>query len=91
MATGGAKRTLHHRETARFRRVAALLARRTNALRVAREWTIEVTAERIGVEPAYVRRLEAGTANVSLAILVSVAHAFGLAVHELLTPETVRV
>jgi len=55
-------------------------------LRAARGWTVEAAAERIGVEPAYVRRIEAGTANASLAVLVSVAHAYGLALHELLAP-----
>jgi transcriptional regulator with XRE-family HTH domain len=64
-----------------------MLARRTRELRTACGWTVEAAAERIGVEPAYVRRLEAGTANVSLAVLVSVAHAYGMLVHELLTPQ----
>jgi len=62
------------------------LAQRTRELRTARGWTVEAAAEKIGVEPAYVRRLEAGTANASLAVLVSIAHAYGLVVHELLAP-----
>jgi len=82
----GSARTLHHREAPRYRRVATALAERLRQLRAARGWTVEVSAERIGVEPAYVRRLEAGTANASLAVLVSVAQAYGMLVHELLTP-----
>jgi len=70
----------------RFRRVAKSLSRRARELRAARQWTIEVAAERIGVEPAQVRRIESGQANPSLAILVSVAAAFGLSVSELLAP-----
>jgi XRE family aerobic/anaerobic benzoate catabolism transcriptional regulator len=65
----------------------AALATRARELRTVRGWTVEAAAERIGVEPAYVRRLEAGTANVSLAVLVSVGHAYGLALHELLAPK----
>ena len=79
----GAPRTLTHRETPRFRRAVALLARRLRRLRADREWTQEETAERIGVEPQYLRRLEAGSVNPSLAVLLSVAHAFGVDVGEL--------
>lgn len=64
--------------------MAALLARRLRELRTARDWTIEEAAERIGVEPAHVRRIESGAANPSLAVLVSIAHAFGMRVSELL-------
>lgn len=59
------------------------LAARLRELRAERGWTQEVAAERIGVEPACVRRLEAGTVNPSLAVLVSVAHAFGVRVGDL--------
>jgi len=41
----------------------------------------------MGVEPAHVGRLEGGTANPSLAVLVSVAHAFGLAAADLVAPQ----
>jgi transcriptional regulator with XRE-family HTH domain len=47
-------------------------------------WTIEQAAERFGVEPAHVRRIEGADANPSLAVLVSIARAFGLAVSDLL-------
>ena len=59
-------------------------------MRTAREWTIEAAAERMGVEPAHVRRIESGTANPSLAVLVSVADAFGMTVPELLSPRLAR-
>jgi transcriptional regulator with XRE-family HTH domain len=41
----------------------------------------------MGVEPAHVRRMEQGSANPSLAVLVSVADAFGMSVAELLAPK----
>jgi transcriptional regulator with XRE-family HTH domain len=80
-------KTLHHRETPRFRRLARVLARRLRDLRTGRGWTIEQAAERMEVEPAHVGRMESGAANPSLAVLASVAHAFGLTVSELLRPE----
>jgi transcriptional regulator with XRE-family HTH domain len=83
-AKGGAPKTALHRAAPRFRRVAALLARRVKDLRAARRWTIEAAAERIGIEPAHVGRIESARANPSLAVLVSVATAFGLTVSELL-------
>ena len=49
-----------------------------------RQWTIEEAAERFGVEPAYVRSLESGRTNPSLAVLVSIAVAFGMGTDELL-------
>lgn len=64
--------------------MSALLARRLRELRTERAWTIEEAAERIGVEPAHVRRIESGAANPSLAVLVSIAHAFGMPLSELL-------
>jgi transcriptional regulator with XRE-family HTH domain len=41
----------------------------------------------MGIEPAHVRRIEAGTANPSLAVLVSVGKAFGLSVTALLSED----
>jgi transcriptional regulator with XRE-family HTH domain len=57
------------------------------ALRRVRHWTIEEAAERFGVEPAYVRNLETGNTNPSLAVIVSVAVAFEMQPHELLSGE----
>jgi transcriptional regulator with XRE-family HTH domain len=63
-----------------------LLAKRVRELRAERNWTIERAAEEIGVEPAHVRRIEGDDdeVNPSLAVLVSLAHAFDLSVSELL-------
>lgn len=77
-------KTLHHRQKPRFQRAVRNVAKRLAKLRSDRGWTIEVAAERMEVEPAYVRRLEAGTANPTFAVLVSVAAAYELHVAELL-------
>ena len=87
----GAPKTAQHRAAPRFRRVATLLARRVRELRAARRWTQEVAAERMGVEPAQVRRIESARANPSLAVLVSAASAFGLTVSELLAPSGTKL
>jgi transcriptional regulator with XRE-family HTH domain len=52
-------------------RVLALLRRQKG-------WTLEEAAGHFGVEPAFVRRVEAGRTNPSLAVIVSIASAFGL-------------
>lgn len=63
------------------------LARRVRDLRGERGWTIEDAAERFGVEPAFVRRIESGRTNPSLAVVVSIASAFGIALAELMPEE----
>jgi transcriptional regulator with XRE-family HTH domain len=77
-------RTRHHRESVDFRRVAVHLAKTVRALRRQKRWTVETAAERFGIEPAYVRSIEGGRTNPSLAVLVSIAAAFGLLPGELL-------
>lgn len=82
-----ANRTL--REPTPRRRRAYLLAARTLAarlrlLRESRGWTQRAAASRIGVGAAVLRRLESGAANPSLAVLVSVARAFGISLRKLL-------
>jgi hypothetical protein len=47
----GSTSTLHHRETARFRKLSELLAKRLRRLRLQRELTIEQASEAAGVEP----------------------------------------
>jgi transcriptional regulator with XRE-family HTH domain len=83
-STPGTPKTLLHRQTPAFRRQAAALARRVRGERAARSWTIERAAERFGVEPAHVKRIEAARANPSLAVLTSIAKALGVSVSELL-------
>ena len=84
----GTPKTATHRATPRFRRAIATLARRLREHRAAHEWTLEDAAEKIGIEPAHVRRLESATANPSLAVLVSIAAALGVSVSELLDVRT---
>ena len=60
------------------------LGRRLRSLRAKRAWSQRETATRIGVGVAHVRRIEAGLGNPSLALLVSIARAFGLTITELL-------
>ena len=76
-------RTRHHRETVEFRYVVLALGRALQSLRRERGWTVEEAAGRFGVEPAFVRRIEAGRTNPSLALLVSIATAFGVRVEDL--------
>ena len=56
-------------------------------MRLEREWTVEEASKHFEVKPHYVWVMERGTSNPSLAILISVAKAFGMTVAELLTPE----
>ena len=60
------------------------LAKRLRQLRASRGWTQRVAAVRMGVGAPLVRRLENGQANPSLAVLLSVAAAFGIPLKELL-------
>jgi transcriptional regulator with XRE-family HTH domain len=57
---------------------------------MARGWTQRCAASRIGIGAAGVRRMETGSANPSLAVLVSVARAFGVSLNSLLGPESSR-
>lgn len=82
--TPGSPKTLVHRQSPAFRKIMGRLARRIRRLRNEHGWTVEGAAERFGVEPAHVRRIESGKANPSLAVLVSIAGALGLTVSELL-------
>jgi transcriptional regulator with XRE-family HTH domain len=83
-ARDGIPKTAHHRASAAFRRVAVQLGHRIRELRRELGWTVEEAAERFGIEPAHVRRIEAGRTNPSLATLVSIAHGLGTDVPSLL-------
>jgi transcriptional regulator with XRE-family HTH domain len=83
-------KTLHHRESATFRHVVAQLGRRVREARQEHAWTVEEAAERFEVEPAHVRRIEAGRTNPSLATLVSIAQALSIAVSDLLVEHPPR-
>ncbi|MGO9838956.1 MAG: helix-turn-helix domain-containing protein [Polyangiaceae bacterium] len=79
----GISKTAHHRETPAFRRTVAQLGKRLRELRQARGWTVEEASERYGVEPAHVRRIEAGRTNPSLATLLSIADALSIELADL--------
>jgi transcriptional regulator with XRE-family HTH domain len=77
-------RTRHHRETSEFLRVVRVLGRAIQSLRRERGWTVEEAAGRFGVEPAFVRRIESGRTNPSLAVIISIATALGVGPSQLL-------
>ncbi len=76
--------TLHHRDTPRFRKLNAILAKHIRSLRHARGMTIEQASEAAGVEPMTWYRLENRRGNPTLAVLASVAAVFELTVPKLL-------
>jgi transcriptional regulator with XRE-family HTH domain len=80
----GISKASQSRESAAFRRVAVQLGRRVRSLRQEMGWSVEKAAERFGIEPAHVRRVESGRANPSLATLVGIAHGLSTDVVELL-------
>ncbi|HLK39472.1 MAG TPA: helix-turn-helix transcriptional regulator [Polyangiaceae bacterium] len=65
-------------------RIARRLARRLNVLRASKGWSRRAAASAIGVGAPALRRLESGQGNPSLAVLVSIARAFGVPLHALL-------
>ena len=71
---GSNSKATQPRESAAFRRVAVQLGHRVRTLRLELGWSVEKAAERFGIEPAHVRRVEAGRTNPSLATLVGIAH-----------------
>lgn len=86
----GVPKTFLHRQAVAFRPVALALGRRVRALRLKREWTVEQAAEHFGIEPAHVRRIEAGRTNPSLAVLVSIARALAVPLAELVSDKSRR-
>jgi len=81
---GSVSKASHSRESVAFRRVALQLGRRVRTLRQELGWSVEKAAERFGIEPAHVRRVEAGRTNPSLATLVGIAHGLSTDVVDLL-------
>ena len=82
-------RTRHHRETREFRCVVCVFVEWVCDLWNEWGWTVEDAAERFGVEPAFVRRVEAGRTNPSVAVVVSIAKAFGIRIADLMTESDV--
>ena len=64
--------------------MANQLGHRVRELRRELGWTVEEAAEKFGIEPAHVRRIEAGRTNPSLATLVSIAQGLSTDVVSLL-------
>lgn len=60
---------------------------RLRHLRSQRGWTLEDLAKRANVSEAYLSRLEGGDRQPSLAVLFSLAQAFGMALPSLFEPE----
>lgn len=66
------------------------VGRRIAELRVAAGHTQAEIAERLGVSDQWIRHLEGGRANLTLASLARVARVFGVDPSELLKPPAVR-
>jgi len=66
-----------------YQEIAAALGRRVRALRHERAWTQESTAERVGVHPKQIQRIEAGRTNCTLATLVALSTIFEVPVSAL--------
>jgi transcriptional regulator with XRE-family HTH domain len=59
---------------------------RLHDLRSEREWTLEELAERTGLSKAFLSRLEAGDRQPSIAAILTLANAFGIAVGAMFEP-----
>jgi transcriptional regulator with XRE-family HTH domain len=71
-------------------RVERELGRRINAYRGTAKLTQEELAERVGVTPETISRLERGTASTSVRTLVAIASALGVELRDLADFETIR-
>lgn len=76
---------------AAFRRERRRLAVGLRKLRARKEWSQEEASERLGIHPVQLARMEAGTANVTLAVLVAAALAYGVEVRDLFPARTRRI
>jgi transcriptional regulator with XRE-family HTH domain len=79
---GTPRRARARREADRTRQLVVLAAQ-VKRLRAARGLSQKEAARLIGVGPLTLRRLELGTGNSSLAVLLSVARAFGVSLGHL--------
>jgi transcriptional regulator with XRE-family HTH domain len=62
----------------------ALLGKKVRSLRLESELSQESLSERCGIFRTYLSRIESGSANPSIAVLVSLASALSVLPHELL-------
>lgn len=66
-----------------FKQEKLALAVRLRELREERELSREAAAEKSGLSVRHLKRMEAGTTNVTLSSLVALARAYGCAVRDL--------
>ncbi len=67
------------------------LGSRLRALRLERELTIERAAEKSGLNPTYVARLERGGSNATLGVLVALARTYRIAVDDIFRDHPLQV
>jgi transcriptional regulator with XRE-family HTH domain len=71
----------------RVRAEMAELGARIRTLRVDRGWTLDELASRSGLSKSYLSRLEEGDRQPSIAAMLSIATAYGLAINDLFSGE----
>lgn len=64
-----------------------LVGKKVRKLRLQSELSQEALAERCGIFRTYLSRIESGTANPSIVVLVALARALGAAPHVLFMPD----
>lgn len=71
------------RGTRRYTLAARRLGLRLRAMRKDREWTLEKTSEKTGLELSHIQQIEAGKINVTLATLLRIADGLDAPLHAL--------
>lgn len=71
------------KETPRYAREARALGRRLRALREAKGWTLERSAERCDLDLKHLQKIEAGQLNVTLVTLVRLSKGLGCSMADL--------
>lgn len=79
-----------YRASSSYRKTAGAFGKRIRALRVARGWTLERSAEATNLDPTQLAKIEAGTINVTLVTIVRIADGFGVSVRALFPQRAVR-
>jgi len=64
-----------------------IVGKRIKELRLGLALSQEVLSERCGIFRTYLSRIESGSANPTLIVLVALAHSLGVKPHELLMPD----
>lgn len=71
------------RETKRYWRELRAFGLQVRAVREARGWTQEATAERSELDVTHLNKIERGVVNITFGTLVRIAQGFGLSVADL--------